>query len=47
MPSFYLAGVLAVLGMFAIDLFLFSISATRNNFQNYFKKRAMLGRRMT
>lgn len=47
MPSFYLANVLAILGMFSVDLFLFSIEATKNNFQNYFKKRAMTGRRMT
>lgn len=47
MPSFYLCNLVAILGMFAVDLLLFSIEATRNNFQNYFKKRAMTGRRMT
>jgi hypothetical protein len=47
MPSFYLSNVLAILGMFSVDLFLFSLEATRNNFQNYFKRRAMTGRRMT
>lgn len=47
MPSFYLANILAVLGMFAGDLLLFSLEATKNNFQNYFKKRALTGRKMT
>lgn len=47
MPSFYIANVLAILGMFAMDLFLFSLEATRTNFQNYFKRRTMQGRRMT
>lgn len=47
MPAFYLVSILVILGMFSMDLFLFSLEATRNNFQNYFKKRAMTGRRMT
>lgn len=47
MPSFYLANILAILGMFTVDLLLFSVEATKNNFHNYFKKRALTGRRMT
>lgn len=47
MPSFYLANILAVLSMFAGDLLLFSLEATKNNFQNYFKKRALTERKMT
>lgn len=46
-PEFYMANILAILGMCSMDLFLFSLEATRTNFQNYFKKRAMQGRRMT
>jgi magnesium-transporting ATPase (P-type) len=46
-PSFYQANVLAILGMFTVDLLLFSIEATKNNFQNYFKKSAMTKRKMS
>ena len=46
-PSFYIANILAILGMFSMDLFLFSLEATKANFQNYFKRRALEGRRMT
>ena len=37
MPSFYLAQVLCIMGMFSLDFFLFSLEATKNNFQNYLK----------
>ena len=47
MPSFYIANILTILGMFSVDLLLFSMEATKTNFQNYFKRRAMEGRRMT
>lgn len=47
MPSFYLVNILAILGMFSFDFLLYSIETTKINFQNYFKKRALTGRRMT
>jgi magnesium-transporting ATPase (P-type) len=47
MPSFYSANILAILGMFTVDLLLFSIEVTKNNFQNYYKKRTLSNRRMT
>lgn len=47
MPTFYIANILAILGMFSMDLLLFSVEATKSNFQNYFKFKALTGRRMT
>lgn len=46
-PTFYLSNILAILGMFTVDFLLYSIETTKDNFQNYFKKRALTGRRMT
>jgi hypothetical protein len=47
MPSFYVANIFAILGMFTVDMLLFSIESTKNNFQNYYKKRTLSNRRMT
>lgn len=47
MPTFYIANILAILGMFSVDLLLFSVEATKSNFQNYFKFKALTGKRMT
>ena len=46
-PTFYVANILAILGMFSMDLLLFSLEATKSNFQNYFKIKALTGKRMT
>ena len=41
MPSFYLAQILCIMGMFSFDFFLFSLEATKSNFQNYLKFRTI------
>lgn len=40
MPTFYLIQFLSVGGMFCFDFFLFSLEATKNNFENYLKYRS-------
>lgn len=41
MPSFYLCQMLCIMGMFSFDFFLFSLEATKGNFQNYLKFRTI------
>ena len=41
MPEFYLSQILCVMGMFSFDFFLFSLEATKSNFQNYLKFRTI------
>ncbi len=41
MPSFYLCQMLCIMGMFSFDFFLFSLEATKSNFQNYLKFRTI------
>ncbi len=46
-PGFYLIQFLCVGGMFSIDFFLFSLEATKNNFQNYLKFQTLKERRLS
>jgi phosphoserine aminotransferase len=46
-PAFYLIQFLCVGGMFSIDFFLFSLEATKNNFQNYLKFQTLKERRLS
>lgn len=47
MPSFYLAQILCIMGMFSFDFFLFSLEATKGNFQNYLKFRTIRERNLS
>jgi hypothetical protein len=47
MPSFYLAQILCIMGMFSFDFFLFSLEATKSNFQNYLKFRTIRERNLS
>jgi hypothetical protein len=47
MPIFYVIQLLTVGGMFCVDFFLFSIDATKNNFQNYLKIRTLKDQRLS
>lgn len=41
MPTFYLCQILCIMGMFSFDFLLFSLEATKSNFQNYLKFRTI------
>ncbi len=47
MPIFYVIQLLAVGSMFCVDFFLFSIEATKNNFQNYLKIKTLKDQRLS
>lgn len=47
MPSFYLCQMLCIMGMFSFDFFLFSLEATKGNFQNYLKFRTIRERNLS
>ena len=47
MPSFYCVQFICVGTMFSLDFLLYSLEATRSNFQNYLKNRTLKAQRLS